>query len=422
MHRPAVGQTVGVTGGRVRRWLRDWWFLAVETAASLVSTLLLCIGLALLPFMLLSGGVLLMPEAVKVLRWWSDRARRRIGARRGAPIPTPGAGLRAGAPLDERLRFAFSRAAGRDALWLVVDGFPSFVVTIVVASLPLAALNAFAVPAYWYLLPPDDPVGSPFPVTSWDLAWATTLVGLGYALLSLLVIPGLARLVTLVETWLLTAPDRWRLADRVDALTLSRAAALDAHAAELRRIERDLHDGAQNRLVNVVMMLGIAERALESGSDGAVEQLRRAQDAATDALAGLRRTVHDIYPPILDELGLEGALASLTGRSAVPCTLDAAGLGRVPAAVESASYFVVAEALTNVNKHSTATAATVTVARDGDRLTILVEDDGDGGAVERPGGGFAGIRRRVEAFEGTLELTSPQGGPTTMRAEMLCGS
>lgn len=406
----------------MRRWLRDWRFVAVEAAASGISILLFCVGLLLLPLMLLSGGVLLLPEAVRVLRWWSDLARRRVGAHRGTVITGPDARLPARAAIDERVRFAFSRWTARDVLWLVVDGFPAFLVAILIASLPLAALNALAVPFYWYLLPADDPVGSPYPVTSWELAWTTPLVGLGYALLSLVLIPAVARLLAIVEGRLLAAPSRWRLADRVDALTLSRAAALDAHAAELRRIERDLHDGAQNRLVSVVMMLGIAERALESGSDGAVEQLRRAQDAATDALAGLRRTVHDIYPPILDELGLEGALASLTGRSAVPCTLDAVGLGRVPAAVESASYFVVAEALTNVNKHSAATAATVTVARDGDLLTIAVVDDGDGGAVERPGGGFAGIRRRVEAFEGTLELTSPQGGPTTMRAEMLCGS
>ena len=247
------------------------------------------------------------------------------------------------------------------------------------------------------------------------------LVALAYALLAVFLIPAVARLVSFVSAQLLATPEKSRLAARVDALTLSRAAALDAHAAELRRIERDLHDGAQNRLVNVVMMLGIAERAQETGGD-VLEPLRRAQDAATDALAGLRRTVHDIYPPILDELGLEGALASLAGRSVVPCTIEAADVGRVPAAVESASYFVVAEALTNVSKYSAATRASVEVAREGEVLLITVEDDGEGGAAERPGGGIAGIRRRIEAFEGTLELTSPAGGPTILRAELPCGS
>jgi signal transduction histidine kinase len=320
------------------------------------------------------------------------------------------------------VRYAFSRASGRDVVWLAVHALPTFFVSILTVALPLAALNALAIPFYWYLAPADDPVGSPYPVTSWELAATMPLIAAVYALLSWFLVPGVARLVTAVSAALLAAPARSRLAERVDALTLSRAAALDAHAAELRRIERDLHDGAQNRLVSVVMMLGIAERALENGGAGAVDQLRRAQDAASDALAGLRRTVHDIYPPILDELGLEGALGSLAGRSAVPCTLDAAEVGRVPAAVESASYFVVAEALTNVNKHSGASSASVILRRDGERVRIVVEDDGHGGAIERPGGGFAGIRRRVEAFEGTMELTSPPGGPTTLRAEMLCGS
>ena len=232
----------------------------------------------------------------------------------------------------------------------------------------------------------------------------------------------MARLLSWVSARLLATPKKSRLAARVDALTLSRAAALDAHGAELRRIERDLHDGAQNRLVNVVMMLGIAERALETDPDGVLEPLRRAQDAATDALEGLRRTVHDIYPPILDELGLEGALASLAGRSVVPCTIEAVAVGRVPAAVESASYFVVAEALTNVNKYSQATQAQVRVIREGERLIITVQDDGVGGAQARTGGGLAGIRRRVEAFEGSCTLTSPVGGPTILRTELPCGS
>ncbi|OZB83264.1 histidine kinase, partial [Microbacterium sp. 13-71-7] len=183
-----------------------------------------------------------------------------------------------------------------------------------------------------------------------------------------------------------------------------------------------LHDGAQNRLVSVVMMLGIAERSLQGEGAQTVEQLRRAQEAATEALSALRRTVHDIYPPILDELGLEGALASLAGRSAVPCTLEAVGVGRVPAAVESATYFIVAEALSNVSKHSAANRAAVRVRRRHDVLEVAVEDDGVGGAVERPGGGYAGIRKRLEAFEGAMTLTSPPGGPTVLRTELPCGS
>lgn len=409
----------------MRRWLRGWLpdarFLGIELGASVVSLALFCVILVLLPLMLITGGVLLLPQVVQVLHAWSDRARRRIGRRRGEDLPPLTRTLPSGATIDERLRYAFSRATARDALWLTVHAFPVMWLSLLTLALPLSAVNSLAVTWYWQFAPADDPVGSPYPVTSWELAWTMPLVALAYAVAALFLVPVVARLVAFVSAKLLATPQKSRLAARVDALTLSRAAALDAHAAELRRIERDLHDGAQNRLVNVVMMLGIAERAQETGGD-VLEPLRRAQDAATDALAGLRRTVHDIYPPILDELGLEGALASLAGRSVVPCTLEATDIGRVPAAVESASYFVVAEALTNVNKYSAATRATVRVEREGELLLIAVEDDGVGGAVERPGGGYAGIRRRVEAFEGTMELSSPAGGPTILRTELPCGS
>lgn len=410
-----------VKDGRVRRWLRAWGYLAVEAGVSIASLLFLCLGIALLPFMILTGGVLLMPEVVQGLHRWTDLNRRRVGTYRGEELPPIGRTLPAGSGIDARLRFALSRSTGREVLWLVVQGLPVLFLSLLTISLPLATVNTLAVTYYWQFAPADDPVGSVYPVTSWELAATMPLLAAVYAILSVFLIPAVARLVSFVSAKLLATPERSRLAARVDALTLSRAAALDAHAAELRRIERDLHDGAQNRLVNVVMMLGIAERALETGGD-VLEPLRRAQDAATDALAGLRRTVHDIYPPILDELGLEGALASLAGRSVVPCTVEASEVGRVPAAVESASYFVVAEALTNVSKYSEATRAAVRVERDGELLLITVEDDGVGGAVERPGGGVAGIRRRIEAFEGTLDVTSPVGGPTILRAELPCGS
>lgn len=405
----------------MRRWLRAWGYVAVEAAVSIASVVFLSLGLVLLPLMIITGGVLLMPAAVRGLHAWTDMNRRRVGVYRGEVLPPLGRVLAPGSTIDERLRSAFSRTTGREVLWLAVQALPVLFVSLVTAALPVAAVNSLAITYYWQFAPADDPVGSPYPVTSWELAATMPLVAVAYAILSIFLIPLVARLVSFVSATLLATPEKSRLAARVDALTLSRAAALDAHAAELRRIERDLHDGAQNRLVNVVMMLGIAERAQETGGD-VLEPLRRAQDAATDALAGLRRTVHDIYPPILDELGLEGALASLAGRSVVPCTIETTRVGRVPAAVESASYFVVAEALTNVNKYSEGTRATVRVSRDGEVLLIEVQDDGVGGAVERPGGGLAGIRRRIEAFEGRLSLTSPVGGPTTLRAELPCGS
>ncbi|WP_377325423.1 sensor histidine kinase [Pimelobacter simplex] len=410
-----------MTSDRLRAWARSWRFLAAEAGASAVSTGFFMGFLLLVPLMLLTGGIFVLPEAARLLRRWAERARVRIGSFRGTTIPGPRSQEPADRTIDARLRFAFSRQTGRELGWLTLHALPTLLVTLVCIVLPLGALNSLLVPGYWFLVPEDDPIGAPYPVTSWGLAATMPLVAVAYAVLAWFLIPAAARAVTGVSARLLTPDRRSELRARVDSLTLSRAAALDAHGAELRRIERDLHDGAQNRLVSVVMMMGLAERAFETGGDG-LPQLRSAQAAATEALAGLRRTVHDIYPPILDELGLEGALASLAGRSVVPCTLAVDGIGRVPAALESATYFLVAEALNNVNKYSEASAVRVRVAVDGPQLVVEVEDDGRGGAVERPGGGLTGMRRRVEAFEGRMSVVSPEGGPTNVRAELACGS
>jgi signal transduction histidine kinase len=415
---------------RLRRWWRALRYLVVELGAGFASLGFLILGLALLPLLVLSGGWLIVPVIVRPLRWWADLARERSARHFGTPIGSAYGPIPARPTYEESLRLAFSRATGRDLLWLAGHGTIVPFVNLLTVALPLAALNALIVPAYWYLAPADDPISSPYPVTSWAAAAWSPLVAIGYALIAWWLVPAVAFALQWVQAKVLTPGRKARLADRVTALTASRAAALDAHGAELRRIERDLHDGAQNRLVSVVMMLGIAERSLETSPADALPQLRRAQEAATDALAGLRTMVHDIYPPILDELGLDGALSALAGRSAVPCSLDVDRLRRMPTAVESATYFVVAEALTNVNKYSGANRAMVSVrygpaglsdASSVERLVITIEDDGHGGATERAGGGIAGIRRRVEAFEGMMQLTSPAGGPTTMRVELPCG-
>jgi signal transduction histidine kinase len=208
---------------------------------------------------------------------------------------------------------------------------------------------------------------------------------------------------------------------RVAELTATRAAALDAHAVELRRIERSLHDGTQNRLVAVNVLLGAARRAVQRDPARADEILGRAQDAAEQALGELRTVVRGILPPVLDH-GLAGALDGLAASCAVPCRVVVDLPVRCAASVEATAYFVVAESLTNVVKHSGATAVAVTVRRERDRLVIGVDDDGHGGADEAHGSGLTGIRRRVEAYDGRLTLTSPPGGPTRIQVELPCGS
>ncbi|VXB50605.1 Signal transduction histidine kinase [Arthrobacter sp. 9V] len=410
---------------RLGRWCRAFAYLAGELVFGFISMGLFMLAAVLTPLLLFSGGWLIAHPAVAALRWWATIARRRLSHYRGSELTADYLPLRRKPSFEERLRLVFSRRTGKDTLWLVGHGLFTPLVTVLCIGLPFAALNTLLIPTYWYLLPPDQPVSSIYPVTSWEGAYWMVPIGLGYAAVSWWLIPAVAQGSSWIQSRIL-APSKSTLVERVTALTASRAAALDAHAAELKRIERDLHDGAQNRLVGVVMMLGLAERTLEKNPDEALPHVRRAQQAATEALAGLRTAVHDIHPPILDELGLEGALSALTGRSAIPCRLTLKELQRVPAALESASYFIVAEALTNANKYSAASQISVEVSREAvrpgtaDKLFISVEDNGSGGALERPGGGLAGIRRRTEAFEGSARFESPAGGPTTVRVELPC--
>jgi signal transduction histidine kinase len=219
----------------------------------------------------------------------------------------------------------------------------------------------------------------------------------------------------------LLGPGNAELAERVEVLTETRAGAVDAAAAELQRIERDLHDGAQARLVALAMDLGMAEERFERDPDGARELVEKARGEAKQALAELRDLARGMRPALLAERGLPEAVRALASRTALPTTVAVDVGGRVAPAVEAAAYFVVAEALTNAVKHSGATRLAVRVAREGDRLAVEVSDDGRGGADAR-GDGLDGLRKRVEALDGSLRVASPPGGPTLLRAEVPCGS
>ena len=208
---------------------------------------------------------------------------------------------------------------------------------------------------------------------------------------------------------------------RVEVLEASRAGAVDAQEAELRRIERDLHDGAQARLVALGMSLGMAEQKLRSDPEAVQQLLAEARHGATEALEELRVLARGIHPPILTDRGLGPAVAALTARSPLPSSVSVDVPRRPPAAVETAAYFVVAEALANVSKHADASRVDVRIRADGGTLVAEVEDDGHGGAVAS-GNGLTGLRQRVEALDGTLEVTSPTGGPTTVRTELPCAS
>lgn len=208
---------------------------------------------------------------------------------------------------------------------------------------------------------------------------------------------------------------------RVEVLEASRAGAVDAQEAELRRIERDLHDGAQARLVALGMSLGMAEQKLQTDPEAVQQLLAEARRGATEALEELRDLARGIHPPILTDRGLGAAVSALTARTPLPASVSVDVPRRPPAAVETAAYFVVAEALANVAKHADASKIDVRIRTERGTLVAEVIDDGRGGAIVT-GNGLTGLRRRVEALDGTLRVTSPAGGPTTVRTELPCGS
>ncbi len=218
---------------------------------------------------------------------------------------------------------------------------------------------------------------------------------------------------------LLLTGDRSALTARISTLEESRAGAVDVQEAELRRIERDLHDGAQARLVALGMSLGMAEQKLASEPEAARELLADARAGAGEALRELRDLARGIHPPVLADRGLDAAVRALASASPISVTVSASVPERPKPPVESAAYFVVAEALANAGKHAGATRVDVRILSGDGVLSVEVHDDGRGGA-DPSGGGLSGLRRRVEALDGTLRVLSPPGGPTTIRAELPC--
>ncbi|MEV5570539.1 histidine kinase [Spirillospora sp. NPDC052269] len=319
----------------------------------------------------------------------------------------------------------------RVGAWRVLGWLCTWIVTslsfglVTVLCAGNAVATAVTVPFWWAL--PDGTraggFGAGVPLSGWGTALT---LGVGQfvvlAALTYWLVPLLARLHARICVALLMPSAAERLAERVETLTETRAGAMNAHGAELRRIERDLHDGTQARLVAIAMRLGVVRESLGEDPRMVERLLREAHEGTEEAMVELREVIRTIYPPILADRGLDGALTALVTRSAITTTLDIGELGTVPAAVEAVAYFAIAETITNATKHSVATRTAVRVARDGDRLSVEVTDDGIGGVDETRGTGIAGIRRRVLALDGTFRVHSPVGGPTTITVSLPCGS
>ena len=362
-------------------------------------------------------GLLLAPASLRALHALAGRERARL-ARRGPEVVAP-------QPPPTRLRAALvDPTTHRELRWLLRHSTLGLLLGLLGILLPIMAVRDSAFPLYWTFMPENTTatslgIGN---AHTWPDALAVALLGVGWIAIILGLTPGMARSQSGPGRRLLAAGPDVDLSLRVAELTATRAAALDAHATELRRIERSLHDGAQNRLVSVAVLLGAARRMVARDPAGADELLERAQSAAETALAELRTVARGILPPVLADRGLAGALSGLAADCAVPCRIDVDVPARCAASVEATAYFVVAEALTNIAKHSGAAHATITARGTGGRLVLRVEDDGRGGADTEGGSGLTGIRRRIAAHDGDLTLTSPPGGPTVLTVDLPCGT
>ena len=271
----------------------------------------------------------------------------------------------------------------------------------------------------WPLLTPEPMV---FPLDYRDprVAAQATVGGIALLLAAPWVARGVAALDLMMATALLGA-SREELTHRIDSLRESRAGAVDAADDERRRIERDLHDGAQQRLVSLAMNLGLARMTLTDLPEPARKALEEAHDEAKETLRELRDFVRGLHPAVLNDQGLDAALSGIAARAPLPVKLLVDIPERVPATIETVAFFVVSEALTNISKHARASSADISVQRSANVLSIVVYDDGQGGADHASGSGLRGLEQRVASVDGTLLVYSPVGGPTRITVDLPCG-
>ncbi|MDH6138181.1 signal transduction histidine kinase [Kitasatospora sp. GP30] len=347
-------------------------------------------------------------NAVVGSRWIAERARRMFGACTGVPIaspyrlaPAPGAAVGYARRVAARAEWLLTDpATWRDVLWVALNAG-------VGAVLLAAASRLVAFGLRWHVLD-FQPGLLVLPI----LLGVAARFRFGWRLLR-----GYGSLTAVV----LGPSKQFELAQRVDHLAQTRADTIDSGAAEMRRIERDLHDGAQARLIALGMTLNAAEQLFESSPDAARSLLTEAKDSSVKALTELRALVRGIHPPVLADRGLADAVHALA--LDLPLRVHFTGdlTERPPAPVESAAYFAVSELLANATKHAAASQVWIEVGHTDGMLRVTVTDDGRGGADPALGTGLRGVERRLAAFDGVLAISSPSGGPTIATLEIPCG-
>jgi len=362
-------------------------------------------------------GRFIVPATLVALRELTNLTRRLAGEWCGVTItepygPPPADGTQK-LSYTERLRWLLGDVATwRDLLWVTVNALVGWILAVASAALAATGLVAFLVPVVSRAVPPAAFPGNTKP----------TLAVLGFVMLAagLAAAPWLLRGYGLLASSMLAPAGKAELALRVRHLAQTRTETLEGGAAEIRRIERDLHDGAQARLVAMGMTLDAAGQIIDSNPEAARALLWEARDASVKALAELRALVRGIHPPVLADRGLGDAIAALTLDTPLRIHLASELYGRPPAWVESAAYFAISELLANVSKHAQARETWIDIRHTDRMLRIGVTDNGHGGADPARGTGLRGIERRLAAFDGVVAISSPPGGPTAVTMEIPC--
>jgi signal transduction histidine kinase len=406
-----------------RTWLAMTSHLAglvLGIAAFVVIVTGLSLGFSLLVLALV--GLPLLGLTLRLASWFAVAERARVGLMLGVRVPAWPAESRSGYRwgIVPRRRLLAERATWGEISYALLRLPVSVVAVTVTIAFWSASLVLLTLPLYNKDLPSGGAKIGDVVFTGTATMATSAAIGLVLLLIAPQLTRGFGRLDAGLSRWLLGPPSD--LAARVIELEDSRERVMDAAETERRRIERDLHDGAQQRLVALAMDLGRAKARFADDPEAAASLVDQAHAQAKEALTELRNLVRGVHPPVLTERGLDAALSGLAALCPIPVDVHVDVPVRPKSAVEAVAYFMVAEALTNVAKHSRASQAKVVVEGHGfpGTLTVMISDDGIGGAkADSPG--LSGLADRVSGVDGRLSVESPSGGPTIIAAELPCG-
>lgn len=403
----------------VRSWriLSDSLFLATSFPLGLVWFLVGVIGLSIGFGLSVIGVGLPVLAATFAIMWWGANVERsRVRIFLDVNIPSPFNSIEStGNVLQRAWMYIRSPQIWRDIAYLMLL-LPIGIVELILVAIPFGYLFApFAFTVF----------GS-HQMSFWEInSLFESLVAFVFGLVLIVPLSIAINLAAImhgrIAVRFLSTSNEELLIERVEELTESRSAVMRAMHLERRRIERDLHDGAQQRLVNLAMDLGRAREKMEWDPEASRRIIEESHEQAKQVLTEMRDLIRGIHPAVLTDRGLDAAVSAIAGRSPVPVQVDVRLRERLPEEVEGTAYFVVVEALTNIARHSGATQASVDIRREGNWLRIGVSDNGLGGANPELGTGLRGLRDRITALDGRIALSSPKGKGTRLTVEIPCG-